>query len=356
MKKIIHLLVCMAMPFALLAQQETEPMKNVALVIHGGAGTLLREHMTDSMENAFREKLTEALKTGYDVLQKGGSSLDAVEQTIHVMEESPLFNAGKGAVFTNAGTNELDASIMDGKTGMAGAVAGVRRIKSPISAARKVMEASPHVMMTGSGAETFAKQQGLDMVDTNYFYTEKRYRQLLRMKEEEANQQKDGDKGMAPLDVEFDEKWSGNPEDNGDRKFGTVGCVALDVNGNLAAGTSTGGMTNKRFGRVGDSPIIGAGTYANNATCGVSSTGHGEYFIRNVVAYDIAALMDYKDMTLQQAAEEVILKKLPAIGGTGGVVALDAKGNVAMTFNTPGMYRGYITRDGQVVVKIFSGE
>ncbi|MCB0396369.1 MAG: isoaspartyl peptidase/L-asparaginase [Flavobacteriales bacterium] len=356
MKKTILALVCMALPLYMWAQQEQQPMKNVVLVIHGGAGTILKKNMTDSMEQAIRSKLTEALQTGYKVIQNGGSSMDAVEQTIHVMEDSPLFNAGKGAVFTNAGTNELDASVMDGKSGMAGAVAGVRTIKSPISAARKVMEKSPHVMMTGSGAETFAVKEGLEMVDTAYFFTQKRYEQLLRLKEQEEMKLNDDKGEVAPLDVEFDEQWSGNPEGNGDHKFGTVGAVALDKQGNLAAGTSTGGMTNKRYGRVGDSPIIGAGTYASNKTCGVSSTGHGEYFIRNVVAYDIAAVMEYKSQTVSEAAETVIIKKLTETGGTGGVIALDAKGNVAMTFNTPGMYRGYITEDGTVVVKLYAGE
>jgi beta-aspartyl-peptidase (threonine type) len=259
------------------------------------------------------------------------------------MEESPLFNAGKGAVFTNEGKNELDASVMDGKTLKAGAVAGVTNVKSPISLARKVMEASEHVMLTGRGAEHFAKEKGLEIVDPSYFYTETRFQQLQNAKKEEKVQlDHSGDKGSLDEQI-FTE---GN-------KYGTVGAVALDAYGNLAAGTSTGGMTNKRWNRVGDAPIIGAGTYANNQTCAVSATGHGEYFIRSVVSYDISALMEYKGLSVQQAADEVVMKKLVQRGGEGGVIAVDAKGNVAMPFNSEGMYRGFVKADGKPTVLIY---
>ena len=308
------------------------------LVIHGGAGTITRQSMTAELEREYRAKLTEALQTGYKILKAGGSSLDAIEATIRVMEDSPLFNAGKGAVFTSAGTNELDSSIMDGATLKAGAVAGLKHVKNPISLARLVMEKSPHVMMVAEGAETFAKQQGVEMVSQKYFFTERRWKALqdVKRKEREGNKK---EKEITPM-----------PED---KKHGTVGAVALDQNGNLAAGTSTGGMTNKRFGRVGDSPIIGAGTYADNRTCGVSATGDGEYFIRLGVARDISALMEYKGKSVKEAAETVIMEKLTRLGGTGGVIALDKDGNHAWPFNTAGMYRGYIDADGKVVVEIY---
>lgn len=306
----------------------------IAIVVHGGAGTISRDRMTPELEKAYRQKLEEALRKGYGILQNGGSSLDAVEATIQILEESPLFNAGRGAVFTDAGTNELDASIMDGKTLNAGAVAGVRRIKSPIQAARAVMERSPHVMLTGEGAEAFARAVGLEMVEPDYFKDEKRYQQYLRAKQKSGKQS---------LDYEEIEK------------HGTVGCVALDQAGNLAAGTSTGGMMMKRFGRVGDSPIIGAGTYADNAACGVSATGWGEYFIRLAVAHDIVALMKYKGMSVQEAAQTVI-DKVGKLGGDGGVIALDRQGNIAMPFNTKGMYRGYVDTQGNIKVMIYDDE
>jgi beta-aspartyl-peptidase (threonine type) len=335
----------------LLAAQATLPaqspvqkdMSKITLVIHGGAGTITRANMTPEKEKAYQAALQQALQAGYDVLKKGGASLDAVEAAIHVMEESPLFNAGKGAVFTNEGKNELDASVMDGKTLKAGAVAGVTTVKSPISLARKVMEASEHVMLTGRGAEQFAKEKGLEIVDPSYFYTETRYQQLQNAKKEEKVQlDHSGDKGSLDEQI-FTE---GN-------KYGTVGAVALDAYGNLAAGTSTGGMTNKRWNRVGDAPIIGAGTYANNQTCAVSATGHGEYFIRSVVSYDISALMEYKGMSVQRAADEVVMKKLVQRGGEGGVIAVDAQGNVAMPFNSEGMYRGFVKADGKPTVLIY---
>ena len=292
------------------------------LVIHGGAGTITRENMSTEKEAEYISKLTAALKTGYAILESGGSSIDAVEATIKVMEDSPLFNAGKGAVFTGAGTNELDASIMDGATLQGGAVAGVKTVKNPISAARKVMEKTWHVLLAGEGADAFAKEQGLDIVDNSYFHTEHRFKSLIKAKEKEIE------------------------------KHGTVGCVALDKKGNLAAGTSTGGLTNKRWGRVGDSPIIGAGTYASNETCAVSATGQGEYFIRGSVAFDIAAQMDYEKKSVQTAAQAVI-DKLTERGGTGGVIVMDSKGNIAMPFNTEGMYRGFYLNDGELTVKIY---
>jgi L-asparaginase / beta-aspartyl-peptidase len=302
----------------------------ITLVIHGGAGTIKRENMTPEREQAYNDALNNALNAGFEVLENGGKSLDAVIAAIKIMEDSPLFNAGKGAVFTNEGKNELDASIMDGSNLMAGAVAGVTTIKNPITAAYAVMTQSEHVMMAGPGAEKFAEEQGLEIVEPSYFFDSLRWEQLQRAKENE------GGKEASLIDPYIK-----------DKKYGTVGCVALDQFGNIAAGTSTGGMTNKRYGRVGDAPIIGAGTYANNLTCGVSATGHGEYFIRLAVARDIASLMEYKDYSLQQAADTVIHRKLEALGGDGGIVALDRQGNVSMTFNSEGMYRGYIKKTGE---------
>jgi beta-aspartyl-peptidase (threonine type) len=319
-----------------------ERTENFGIVIHGGAGTILKENMSDSLEAAYKAKLKEAISAGYNILKNGGNSLDAVTHTINIMEDSPLFNAGKGAVFTHEGSNELDASIMDGANLNAGAVAGVKHIKNPIDLARDVMQKSEHVMLYGAGAEEFAKGLGYKMMDTSYFYTKNRYESLLRVleKEKSKNEKK----------VSFEDSYIKNS------KFGTVGCAALDKHGNLAAGTSTGGMTNKRWNRIGDAPIIGAGTYANNATCAVSSTGWGEYFIRSVVAYDISALMEYKGMTLQEAASEVIQKKVPALGGDGGIVAIDKDGNVAMEFNTAGMYRATMNSEGELVIKIYKEE
>ncbi|RXJ52534.1 isoaspartyl peptidase/L-asparaginase family protein [Gelidibacter gilvus] len=311
-----------------------------AIVIHGGAGTILRKNMSPEDEAAYNAKLEEAIRVGHDILKNGGSSLDAVEKTINVLENSPLFNAGKGAVFTNAGINELDASIMDGKNLDAGASAGTKTVKNPINLARAVMEKSPHVMLSGEGAEQFAKEQGLEIVDPSYFYTEARFKALERVKASEENETARDKSAFYDPTIK-------------DSKFGTVGCVALDKNGNLAAGTSTGGMTNKRWGRIGDAPIIGAGTYANNATCAVSSTGWGEYFIRAMVAHDISALMDYKGMSLQEAAKEVIQKKVPDLGGDGGIIAVDKDGNMVMEFNTEGMYRASMDASGNLTIGIY---
>lgn len=314
------------------------PKGKTMLVIHGGAGTITRQSMSADVEKQYRDKLEEALHIGNAILARGGTAVDAVEATVRLMEDSPLFNAGKGAVFTHEGRNEMDASIMDGKTMKAGAVAAVTVIRNPISAARAVMDRSPHVMMTGHGAELFATKMGLEIVDPSYFWTERRWKQLQNelMKEEKA---------VRPV--------STLPPQDEEKKFGTVGAVALDQSGNLAAATSTGGMTNKQYGRVGDSPIIGAGNYADNESCAVSGTGHGEFFIRYMVAYDIAALMKYRGMSVTQAAEEVVNKKLKAAGGAGGVIALDASGNFATPFNTEGMYRGWIGRDGVTHVEIY---
>ena len=307
---------------------------NFAMVIHGGAGTILRQSMTPEMEKAYIDTLTIALRTGYQILARGGSSLDAVEATIRVMEDSPLFNAGKGAVFTSEGTNELDASIMDGRTLGAGAVAALQHVRNPISLARLVMEKSPHVMMVGSGAEEFAKSQGVKLVSPHYFWTERRWKAYEAAKARADS----GKSGAVPGE---------------ERKFGTVGAVALDKAGNLAAGTSTGGTNMKRFGRVGDSPIIGAGTYANNLSCAVSGTGDGEFFIRNNVAADICARLRYSGVSIQQAADDVVMKELVAQHGEGGVIAMDRKGNIATPFNSAGMYRGWVTRDGKITVKIY---
>lgn len=326
----------------------TAQSQKFALAIHGGAGTILKESMTPELESAYKQKLKDALNAGYSVLKSGGSSLDAVEVAVKVLEDSPLFNAGKGSVFTAEGTNEMDASIMEGKTLKAGSVAGVTTIKNPISAARAVMEKSPHVMMTGKGAEKFAAEQKLEIVSPEYFFDSLRYKQWQKIKETEKIQL-DHSEDRGDVKPSFDVEFNPNP----DSKFGTVGAVALDIYGNLAAATSTGGMTNKKFGRIGDSPIIGAGCYANNKTCAVSCTGHGEFFIRSVVAYDISTLMEYKNLTLQQAAETVIDKKLTELGGTGGVIAVDAQGNIAMPFNTPGMYRGVVKENGEVEVSIY---
>jgi L-asparaginase / beta-aspartyl-peptidase len=298
------------------------------LVVHGGAGGPPKGSMTAEEENAYLLKLGEALQAGSMILQKGGSSLDAVEAAVRFMEDCPLFNAGKGAVLNVDGKAELDASIMEGRNLNAGAVAGVTTIKNPVSAARKVMENSPHVLLIDGGAEEFAGKQGLEIVDPGYFITEKTKKNWEKSKQQNKNEEKD-------------------------KKPGTVGAVALDQNGNLAAATSTGGMMNKMHGRIGDSPIIGAGTYANNRTCAISCTGHGEFFIRNVVAYDVSAMMEYRGISLKDAASIVIQDKLKSQGGTGGLIALDKEGNITMPFNTNAMFRGYMNSEGQKEVLIY---
>ena len=378
------------------------PAKKYVLVIHGGAGTILKSQMTAEKEKAYTDALNEALEKGAAILGKGGSALDAVEASVRILEDNPLFNAGKGAVFTNEGKNELDASIMNGKTLEAGSVAGVKTIKNPISAARAVMEKSPHVMLVGNGAEQFAKVQGLEIVAPSYFYTEDRWKALEKSKKEDSiinsiseifskqvpiaimldslkkamkgenlknhktmkniidslenEVQKDGDLLREYLkeleDTSFSKSHLLQPT-NKDYKYGTVGAVALDQHGNLAAATSTGGMTNKKFGRVGDSPIIGAGTYANNKTVAISGTGWGEYFIRLVMAKTVSDMMEFGKMKLKQAADEMVMKRLPALGGDGGLIAVDKDGNIAMPFCTDGMYRGYVKEGGKRVVEIY---
>jgi len=306
----------------------------ITLVVHGGAGTITRKNLSTEQEKLYRDKLTEAINTGYSILENGGSAIDAVTNTIIILEDSPLFNAGKGAVFTHDGENEMDASIMDGSSLQAGAVSGLKVVKNPILAAKAVMNESPHVMLSGDGAAIFAKESGLEIVDQEYFFTERRFEGLKRALEEE-NGESFHEAGII------------------DQKFGTVGVVALDQKGDLAAGTSTGGMTNKKFGRIGDSPIIGAGTYADNNSCAVSSTGHGEFFIRKVVAYDIAAKVKYLQIGVEEAAREVIINELGEMGGTGGVICLDRKGDFAMIFNTEGMYRGYKQKGKKLEVLIY---
>ncbi|MDC1438941.1 isoaspartyl peptidase/L-asparaginase [Flavobacteriaceae bacterium] len=339
MKHILSLLVLLFVVDCTAVKDNREP--TFGIVIHGGAGTILKENMSAEMEQAYREKLAEAVATGHAILKAGGTSQDAVEQTIHVMENSPLFNSGKGAVLTAGESIALDASFMDGKTLDAGAIAGVKHIKNPISAAIKVMNNSPHVMLAGAGADQFAVEQGLDTVPESYFITERRLDALKRVQEKEANQ----NLSFNALEEQYFKN----------QRIGTVGCVALDLQGNLAAGTSTGGMTNKKWDRIGDAPIIGAGTYANNASCGVSATGWGEFFIRSVVAHDIAALVEYKNLSIQEASK-IVLQKVEDLGGDGGVVVLDSRGNVAMEFNTPGMYRAHMNASGELNVKIYKNE
>jgi beta-aspartyl-peptidase (threonine type) len=315
------------------------------LVIHGGAGTIARAGMTTEREQAYRRALSDALEAGRAILTAGGTSLDAVVAAVASMEDCPLFNAGKGAAFTSEGRNELDASVMDGRTLAAGGVAGVTRIKNPIVAARAVMLRSGHVLLAGQGAEAFATEQGLELVDPSYFYTEERWQQLERAKRKASTTQ-EAPRAVASTAVEPDAL-------DAPTRFGTVGAVALDTHGNLAAATSTGGLANKRYGRVGDSPIIGAGTYADNRSAAISATGTGETFIRAVAAYEVTALMRYKGLSLAQAVDEVALRTVPALGGSGGLIGVDVAGNVAMSFSTEGMYRGVVRGDGAPEVAIY---
>ncbi len=330
----------------IMAQKSNQDKSDkFALVIHGGAGTILKSNMTPEAEKAYRAALQQSLQAGYTILKNGGNALDAVEAAVKVLEDDPLFNAGKGAVFTHEGKNELDAAIMNGKNLAAGSVAEVTIVKNPITAARAVMEKSEHVMMVGRGADEFAKQQGLEIVDPSYFYTEARWQALQRLLKEDSTK--------TELDHSVPKQFALKQPQNHDYKYGTVGAVALDKDGNLAAATSTGGMTNKKFGRVGDAPIIGAGTYANNKTCAISCTGWGEFFIRLAVAKTCSDLMEYKNYSVQKATDELIQKQVPALGGDGGLIAVDKNGNIAMPFNTEGMYRGYIKSDGKAVVQIY---
>ena len=308
---------------------------NFGIVIHGGAGTILKENMTLELEEKYKNALKEAVVIGYEILNDGGTSQKAVEKTINYLEDSPLFNAGKGAVLNFDGEVELDASFMEGKNLHAGAISGSKKIKNPISTAIKVMNSSSHVMLSGKGADDFAVEHNMETVEQNYFKTERRINSLEKIKNIENNKVSN----LSNSDYRV-------------QKLGTVGCVALDKFGNLSAGTSTGGMTNKKWNRIGDAPIIGAGTYANNKSCAVSSTGWGEYFIRGVVAYDIAALMEYKNLSIRKAAKTVI-EKISKMGGDGGVIAIDNQGNIAMEMNTSGMYRAHIHSKGEIEVKIY---
>jgi len=308
-------------------------MKNYSIAIHGGAGTLVKGLMTSELEEKYKAALKGALDKGYALLEAGGTAIDAVEISVKALEDSPLFNAGKGSVFTAEGTHEMDASIMDGNTLNAGAVSLVTGIKNPVSLARDVMDKSYHVFLAGEGAMQFAKGQGYTLESPQYFYDEVRYQQWQGIKDSDSFQ----------LDHSVKK----------DGKFGTVGAVACDQDGNIAAATSTGGMTNKKWGRVGDSPMIGAGNYANNSTCAVSCTGSGEFFIRGVVAYDVSCLMEHKGLSLQDASAEVIHKRVLDIKGDGGLIAVDTKGNIAMPFNTEGMYRASKTSEGKEVIAIY---
>ncbi len=315
-------------------------MSKITLAIHGGAGTILKSMLTPELEIQYNAGLQHALDAGYTILQQGGSSLDAVIASIMSLENNELFNAGRGAVFTKKGINEMDASIMEGNTLQAGAVAGVRNIKNPILLAKEVMLHSGHVMLSGNGAKEFALNRNIEQAPDEYFFTKYRYDQWVEIRDSDYYQ----------LDHKED-NLKGMPHE--EKKFGTVGAVAVDTHGNLAAGTSTGGMTNKRYNRIGDTPIIGAGTYANNKSCAVSCTGHGEYFMRAVVAYDISCLMEYKGLTLQQACEIVVKDKLVTLGGEGGVIAVDSKGNHDLCFNSQGMYRGVKNNEGLNTVSIY---
>lgn len=340
-----------------MTQAKEDNQNKYVLVIHGGAGVIEPENLTDEKEKALHAALKEALLAGQKVLAEGGEALEAVEQAVIVMEDSPLFNAGKGSVFTHEERNEMDASIMDGRDLDAGAVASVSQIKNPITLAREIMTNSQHVMLSGDGAEEFAQERGMELISTDYFKTEHRLEQLQKAKKLnriQLDHSKDPEEDQTKLDTQE----TGSVEfklasEDPDFKFGTVGAVALDVHGNLAAATSTGGMTNKRWNRVGDSPIIGAGTYADNNSCAVSATGHGEYFIRATVARSICALMEYKGLTLQEAADEIVMKKLVEMKGDGGIIAIDKNGNAALTFNTPGMYRGYIDSQSEPQTAMF---
>src|SRR5437660_6207144 len=331
-----------ARPLAAAAEKQSENQpdmqtKKIGLVIHGGAGTIERSKMTQDREREYRAGLERALAAGYEILKQGGASLDATEAAVHVLEDDPHFNACKGSVFTSAGTNEMDAAIMDGKTLSAGAVASLKHIKNPIGLARLVMEKSGHVMMDCEGAEAFAKENGIELVDQKYFFTQERWDALEKIKAAEKSRTSGGGKKFLITDQD---------------RHGTVGSVALDQNGNLAAATSTGGTTNKRPGRVGDSPVIGAGTYANDATCAVSATGDGEYFIRATVGRDVSALMEYRGMSLKDAGQAA-LDNVAKLGGSGGLIAIDRQGNITLPFNTSGMYRGYVDPNGKLVVEIY---
>ena len=321
---------------AMLANQAHagEPAGPVAIAIHAGAGSMSRQDLPPEMDKKMRAMLEQAVRAGHEVLASGGSSLDAVSKAVTILEDAPFFNAGRGAVFNAEGINELDASIMDGQTLNAGAVAGVHNVRNPVLLARKVMTDSVHVMLAGEGAEAFAREQGIEFKDDDYFRTERRWQQLQKAKAVKTVQ--------APHKPDY---W-----------LSTVGAVALDGQGNLAAATSTGGMTNKRWGRIGDVPVIGAGTYADNESCAVSATGHGEYFIRATVARDICARIEYTGASLQEAADQVVMQKLVDMGGRGGIIAADPQGNLSLTFNTSGMHRASMDTEGEIYIGIYNDE
>lgn len=314
-------------------------MQNFCLAVHGGAGTILKEDMTPELEKEYRTGLESALKAGYDILEKGGTAFDSVKTAVVSLEDNPLFNAGRGAVFTNKGVNEMDSAIMDGKTLEAGAVAGIRNVRNPILLAEEVLKHSGHIFLAGKGAHDFAIKQGVKFEPDEYFFTQHRYDQWRKIRDSDFYQ--------------LDQKSDRLVNLLKNKKMGTVGAVACDSAGNVAAATSTGGMTNKRFGRIGDSPVIGAGTYANNKTCAISCTGYGEIFIKAVAAYDVSCLMEYKGYTLQQACEEVIMKKMVALDGEGGLIGVDTKGNYSLVFNSKGMYRGFKNSEGEQRVGIY---
>jgi beta-aspartyl-peptidase (threonine type) len=336
-RKTIFSLIIAFSGVIILMNTSAGPRTPVAIAIHAGAGTISKEELTASREQEIRDSLTQAVQAGHEILSAGGTSLDAVTLAVTILEDSPNFNAGRGAVFNAEGRNEMDASIMDGSNLDAGSVASVHNIRNPILLARKIMSDSVHVMLMGEGAEMFARQHDIKFAEDDYFFTDYRWQQLQQAKSEENQNSHDSTESL-------------------DRWLSTVGSVALDAQGNLAAATSTGGMTNKRWGRVGDSPIIGAGTYADNRSCAVSATGHGEYFIRATVARDICSRVQYQGLELAGAADAVINGQLKEMGGDGGIIAVDGKGNIAQTFNTPGMYRAAIDVDGNLSVSIFKDE
>jgi len=340
--------MCGSMP--LLLAQPAE--RHWAIVVHGGAGVIERGSMTAEMETAYRQAMAKVIERGGEVLNKGGSALDAIEAAIQIMEDDPLFNAGRGAVFTAEGRNELDAAVMDGATLKAGAVAGVTHTRHPIGLARAIMEKTPHVMIAGPGTDTLARELGLEQVDPSFFFTERRWQGLIRQLQKEGKPLPPRPAGAPPAP----KSPTGELERPDAHKYGTVGVVALDRKGNIAAGTSTGGTQAKRPGRVGDTPIIGAGTYASNSSCAVSGTGTGEYYIRLTVAREICALVEYKRMPLQAAADEVIQKRLTALGGDGGAIAVSPTGAMAWSFNTSGMYRARLAEGGKPQVFIYKDE
>jgi L-asparaginase / beta-aspartyl-peptidase len=315
-------------------------MGKFAIAIHGGAGTIIKEDMTPELEAAYLRALQDAVDAGYAVLEQGGNAVNAVKAAVVILEDNVLFNAGRGSVFTKKGVQEMDAAIMDGKTLDAGAVAGIRSVRNPVELAAEVMEHSNHVFLSGKGANDFAIKQGIKLEPDEYFFSQFRYDQWKALRDSD--------------NYSLDHTHHHLDELMRDKKFGTVGAVACDENGNIAAATSTGGMTNKKYGRIGDSPVIGAGTYANNQTCAISCTGHGEIFIQAVAAYDVSAIMEYKNLSLQDAVQEVVHQKLVKMQGEGGMIGVDADGNISMQFNSAGMYRGFKDSDGKGEVAIYS--